>query len=114
MLKSIVIFSLVSSMNFVEARSERYNVKGLKLYIHHCKSCHGNPYKYAESFSSKKWNKFFKNDAKKLNSKHSKKGVAKELFNEKLSKKRIMNLKDFLINSASDMGVVPGCDGNYC
>jgi len=99
----------------LDARMDHYDTKGLKVYTKHCKKCHGDPYRGAALKTSLQWRKLFRNDAKKLRAVHAKMPETDALFDKVSFKtKKMKHLRKFLIQSASDSGVVPSCDGNYC
>jgi len=99
---------------FCEARADYYDVKGLKVYTKHCKQCHGDPYKGAAMKRSLEWRKLFRDDAKKFIALHQNipEGAEIEALTKRKSKTK--HLRKFLIQSASDSGVVTSCDGNFC
>jgi len=110
----LLLSFLCVTFTYSYARTGNYDVKGLKLYTQFCKKCHGNPYKGAAMLRSYEWEKLFAKSAKKLKKLHIKEDIEKELFTKKLTKKRIIHLRQFLMESASDMGITPSCDGNFC
>jgi len=105
---------ILLATTLLQARIDNYDVKGLKYFNKLCKECHGSPYKGAAMMRSRQWDQLFKNGAKKLRKLHLNEAVAQVLFSDKLSKVQIKHLKKFLMQSASDSGVVPSCDGNFC
>lgn len=107
-LKHLLIFTLLSS-TFLHARSDRYDERGFRVYLQYCKSCHGDPYTMA---ASRKWKKLFLNNGQKLIAKHKKDDEKVRKLLKRRSKTK--HLRKFLMQSASDSGVVIGCDGNYC
>lgn len=110
-LKHILIFTLLLT-TLLEARMDRYDERGFRVYLQYCKECHRDPYEMAGKRKAKKWNKLFKNNGQKLIAIHKKddKRVKKVLKRKSKTK----HLRKFLMQSASDSGVVIGCDGNYC
>lgn len=104
---SLLFFSL-------DARSGWYDEKGMATYNRVCKSCHGGPYKGAAMQSKRDWKQLFASEAKGLKTVHGNVPKAHKSIDKTLSKSRRRHLEKFLIQSASDSGVVPGCDGNYC
>lgn len=115
-MKQIVLlfFILFGSGSVLEARIDNYDAKGMKVYKKHCKTCHGNAYQGAAMKTSLGWRKLFRNDAEKLIALHHDipEGEAIEALTKR--KNKIKHLRNFLIQSASDTGVVPSCDGNFC
>lgn len=111
---SIITLLVFSLSQVLEARSGYYDERGFKVYLQKCKQCHGNPYKGAAMRKSKQWSKLFKNDAKKLIKLHSKIPEAKKIEAFTKRKSKMKHLRKFLMQSASDSGVVTGCDGNFC
>lgn len=110
-LKHIFILTLFLS-TILEARMDRYDERGFRVYLQYCKSCHGDPYKMSSSMKSKKWKKVFADNGKKLLPVHKKDDTrVRKLLR---SKSKTKHLRKFLMQSASDSGVVIGCDGNYC
>ena len=104
--KYFMILLLLSSFS-AHAR-QNYSEQGIITYKKLCKSCHGNPYKGAAMLKKKEWKNFFKDEDKKM--------LAVHMKNEKAmkAKNRRHHLVKFLISSASDSGVIPSCDGNFC
>ncbi len=111
---SILTFVLLSVVSIVEARIDNYDTKGLKLYNKNCKECHGNAYKGAGMKTSLQWRKLFRDDAKKFIALHENLPIGDEIVALTQRKSKIKHLRKFLIQSASDTGVVPSCDGNFC
>lgn len=110
----IIILLTFAFSQIAEARSGYYDEKGLKVYTKKCKQCHGNPYKGAGMKKSKQWRKLFKDDAKRFIALHKNIPEAKEIEAFTKRKSKMRHLKKFLTQSASDSGVVTGCDGNFC
>ena len=106
----MILFVSVSSVN---AR-QNYSEQGIVTYKKLCKQCHGNPYKGAAMLKKKEWKKIFKNNDKKFLSVHKKNEKAMHVLQKSYYKNRRHHLVKFLISSASDSGVVPACDGNFC
>ena len=111
LLKSLLTLTLLLVFH-LEARSDRYDERGFRVYLQYCKSCHGDPYKMAGKMRSKKWKKLFANQGKKLLRQHKKNDKKVRVLLDRRSKTK--HLRKFLMQSASDSGVVVGCDGNYC
>lgn len=110
-----MIILLTFSLNqMAEARSGYYDERGFKVYLQKCKQCHGNPYKGAAMKKSKQWSKLFKDDAKKLIRLHKSIPEAQKIEAFTKRKSKMKHLRKFLMQSASDSGVVTGCDGNFC
>lgn len=116
MMKQIaILFFMVSVfVSTVEARIDNYDAKGLKLYNKNCKECHGNAYKGAGMKTSLQWRKLFRDDAKKFIALHKNLPEGKEIAALAQRKNKVKHLRKFLIQSASDTGVVQSCDGNFC
>jgi len=110
----ILFFVLSTFASIAEARIDNYDAKGLKLYNKHCKACHGNAYKGAGMKTSLQWRKLFRDDAKKFIALHQNLPEGKEIASLTERKSKVKHLRKFLIQSGSDMGVVPSCDGNFC
>ncbi|MDF1882780.1 hypothetical protein JHD49_02385 [Sulfurimonas sp. SAG-AH-194-C21] len=110
-LKHLLIFSLFL-VTLLEARMDRYDERGFRVYLQYCKECHRDPYTMADRMKSKKWKKAFANDGKKLITFH--KGDDARVRKVLKRKSKTKHLRKFLMQSASDSGVVIGCDGNYC
>jgi len=112
---SIKMF-LIISLLFVSLSQARqnYSEQGIITYKKLCKSCHGNPYKGAAMLKKKQWKKMFKDDDKKFLAVHMKNKKAMQTLEKSYYKNRRRHLVKFLISSASDSGVVPACDGNFC
>jgi len=108
MLFNTLIFSALS------ARDGWYDTMGMAAYKKLCKECHGGPYKGAAMHTKREWTKYFRSGAKALVAAHDGVPEALPLFETSYFKNRSDNLKKFLEQSASDSGVVPGCDGNHC
>ena len=111
---SILLFVLSVFAFTSEARIDNYDAKGLKLYNQYCKECHGNAYKGAGMKTSLQWRKLFRDDAKKFIALHKNLPEGKEIAALTQRKNKVKHLRKFLIQSASDTGVVPSCDGNFC
>ena len=111
LLKLLLMLTLLLVIN-LEARSDRYDERGFRIYLKNCKPCHGDPYKMAGKMKSKKWKKVFANQGKKLLHYHKKDDKKVRALLDRRSKTK--HLRKFLMQSASDSGVVIGCDGNYC
>ena len=110
----IIFFVLAGLCSTVDARSDHYDAKGLKVYTKHCKQCHGNPYKGAAMKRSLEWKKLFSDDAKKFIALHENIPEGEEIEALTKRKSKTRHLRKFLIQSASDTGVVTSCDGNFC
>ena len=108
----LILEILVESSLF--ARISTYDVKGFKVYTKYCKKCHGNAYKGASMKRQYEWKKLFEHNNKKFYSLHAKVLNLQDNISIHMSKKKMKHLQKFLIQSASDSGVVPGCDGNFC
>ena len=107
----IIILFLFLSVS--QARTN-YSEKGIITYKKLCKSCHGNPYKGAAMLKKKQWKNMFKDNDKKFISVHMKNEKAMKTLNKSYYRNRHKHLVKFLVSSASDSGVVPACDGNFC
>lgn len=110
--KYFMILLLLSSFS-AHAR-QNYSEQGIITYKKLCKSCHGNPYKGAAMLKKKEWKIFFKDEDKKMLAVHMKNEKAMKALNKSYYKNRRHHLVKFLISSASDSGVIPSCDGNFC
>ena len=108
----IVLISILSFTS-VQAR-QNYSEQGIATYKKLCKSCHGKPYKGAAKLKKKEWKALFKNEDKKMLEVHSKNEKAMKVLNKSYYRNRHRHLVKFLISSASDSGVIPSCDGNFC
>ncbi|PHR57088.1 MAG: hypothetical protein COA44_06770 [Arcobacter sp.] len=106
-----VILILLSSLT--QARTN-YSEKGIITYKKLCKQCHGNPYKGGAMLKKKEWKKMFKDEDKKFIKVHMNNKKAMHTLNKSYYKNRRRYLVKFLVSSASDSGVVPSCDGNFC
>jgi len=116
-MKGIPIFTFVLIIVVsgpLHARIDNYDAKGLKVYTKYCKSCHGHPYKGAAMKRSLQWRKLFRNDAKKFRRLHNGTPAEEEIAALLTRKSKTKHLRRFLIQSASDSGVVTSCDGNFC
>lgn len=115
-MKQVVMVSLLlmGLFGIVEARIDRYDEKGLKVYKKHCQSCHGNANKGATMKRALQWRKLFRNDAKKFIAVHKNTVAEKEVLALMKRKSKTKHLRKFLIQSASDSGMVSTCDGNFC
>jgi len=111
-LKILLIITLLSTAS-LQAR-QNYSEQGIVTYKKLCKQCHGNPYKGAAMLKKKQWKKMFKDNDKKFIAVHMKNAKAMKTLNKSYYKSRKRHLHKFLISSASDSGVVPACDGNFC
>jgi len=110
----ITIFIFFSLTTLLNARMDRYDERGFRISLQYCKQCHGDPYKVAGMMKSRHWKKIFSGNAKKLISIHKKTPYNKGIHSFLRSKSKTKHLRKFLMQSASDSGVVIGCDGNYC
>lgn len=108
---SVILFILATLLN---ARMDRYDERGFRVYLQYCKKCHGDTYKMAGIMKARKWKKLFSGSAKKLIYIHKKTKYSKKIHSLLKSKSKTKHLRRFLMQSASDSGVVIGCDGNYC
>ena len=93
---------------------QNYSEEGIKTYIKLCKSCHGNPYKGAAMYTKKEWKRLFKDGDEKIFQIHAKSDKAMNKLKKSYYKNRRRHLVKFLTSSASDSGVIPACDGNFC
>lgn len=93
---------------------QNYSEQGIKTYKKLCKKCHGSPYKGAAMLKTKEWKKLFKKGDAKILALHINNEKALMVFKKSYYKSRRRHLVKFLVSSASDSGVVPACDGNYC
>ena len=109
----VYILLLSVSLTSVQAR-QNYSEQGIITYKKLCKSCHGNPYKGAAMLKKKEWKKLFKDGDEKILAIHMKDQKAMKVFQKSYYSSRRHHLVKFLISSASDSGVVPACDGNFC
>jgi len=112
-LRSVYLVLFILSASTLEAR-QNYSEQGIKTYIKLCKSCHGNPYKGAAMYTTKEWKKLFKDGDDKIFFIHAENEKAMSALQKSYYKNRRRHLVKFLITSASDSGVVPACDGNFC
>jgi len=112
LLKTFMILTIIL-LTLTQAR-QNYSEQGIITYKKLCKKCHGNPYKGAAMLTKKQWKKMFKDNDKKFISVHMKNEKAMKTLNKSYYKSRHRHLVKFLISSASDSGVVPACDGNFC
>ena len=111
MMKMLLICWLL--IGVLEAR-QNYSERGIKTYKRLCKQCHGSPYKGAAMLKVKEWKKLFEEGDAKILALHLNNEKALEVFHRSYYKNRRKHLVKFLVTSASDSGVVPACDGNYC
>lgn len=109
----LVFVILILSSNATHARTN-YSEKGIITYKKLCKQCHGNPYKGAAMLKKKEWKKMFKDNDKKFLEVHMKNEKAMNVLAKSYYRNRHRHLVKFLVSSASDSGVVPSCDGNFC
>jgi len=110
----IMVFILIGFSSAADARIDRYDEKGLKVYKKYCKKCHGNSYKGAAMKRESQWQKLFRDDAKIFIALHKNIPEAKEIEALTKRKSKTKHLRKFLMQSASDSGVVSTCDGNFC
>ena len=110
----IMLFILIGFSSAVDARIDRYDEKGMKVYKKYCLECHGGPYKGAGMKRALEWEKLFRDDAKKFIVLHENIHEGKEIEALTKRKSKTKHLRKFLIQSASDSGVVTTCDGNAC
>lgn len=107
----VVLFGLNSAL---VARSDNYDAMGFKVYLKHCKECHGNPYRGAAMRKSREWKKLFADDANRLIALH-KNSPEKDAVSALIKRtSKTKHLRKFLMESASDSGIVTSCDGNFC
>ena len=104
---------LILSVTSVQAR-QNYSEQGIVTYKKLCKQCHGNPYKGAAMLKKKEWKELFKDGDDKILAIHMKNQKAVEKLKMSYYTSRRRHLVKFLISSASDSGVIPACDGNFC
>jgi len=112
-LKSILIIAIFLYSSSLLAR-QNYSEQGIITYKKLCKSCHGNPYKGGAMLKKKQWKRIFKDGDEKILAVHMKSDKAIKVLKKSYYKNRRRHLVKFLISSASDSGVVPACDGNFC
>lgn len=93
---------------------QNYSESGIITYKKLCKQCHGSPYKGAAMLKTKEWKRLFKKGDVKILSLHKNNEKAIRVFEKSYYRSRRRHLVKFLVSSASDSGVVPSCDGNYC
>lgn len=111
---TVLLFMLLGLSSALIARSDNYDEMGFKVYLKHCKACHGNPYRGAAMRKSREWKQLFADDAKGLIALHEKKPEKAEVSALMQRKSKTKHLRKFLMQSASDSGVVTSCDGNFC
>ena len=107
------LFVLLLLPSYLNAR-QNYSEQGIVTYNKLCKQCHGNPYKGAAMLKKKEWKELFKEGDEKIFTVHMKSEKAMKTLKKSYYKNRRRHLVKFLISSASDSGVVPACDGNFC
>lgn len=110
----LFLLGMLVAGSVADARSGWYDELGITATKKLCKECHGTPYKIAAMHTGREWSKLFRKDAKKLIAAHASVPQSQEMFASSYFKNRRDNLASFLTQSASDSGVVPGCDGNDC
>lgn len=110
----VIFFILFGLSSVLDARIDSYDEKGFKVYTKYCKKCHGNPYKGAAMKKSRGWERLFDNNANKLIALHKKSPEKEEVSALMTRKSKTKHLRKFLMQSASDSGVVTSCDGNFC
>ncbi len=113
MYKLTLVLLMTFFVSQLSAR-QNYSERGILTYKKLCKKCHGNPYKGAAMLRTKEWKRLFKEGDKKILAIHIKSEKALRIFKKSYYKNRRRHLVKFLVSSASDSGVVPACDGNYC
>lgn len=113
MFRALLLLGVVFGCEHLFAR-HNYSEQGIITYKTLCKSCHGNPYKGAAMLRSHEWKKMFKGGDERIIFGHMKSPKAIKVFEGSYYKNRREDLIKFLISSASDKGVVPACDGNFC
>ncbi len=111
--------SFICCATFVLAGSalqarQNYSEQGIKTYLRLCKSCHGNPYKGAAMYTTREWKRLFKSGDEKILAVHAGSTKAMGALQSSFYKNRRRHLVKFLSTSASDSGVIPACDGNFC
>ena len=108
-----ILFMLLLFPTYANAR-QNYSEQGIITYKRLCKQCHGNPYKGAAMMKKKEWTELFKEGDEKILAVHAKSKKAIKTLQKSYYKNRRHHLVKFLISSASDSGVIPACDGNFC
>lgn len=110
----ILFFALIVLVPSVDARIDNYDAKGFKVFTKECKACHGNPYKGAAMKKRAEWKRLFDNGAERLRDIHKEIPEYGEISALLARKSKLKHLRKFLMQSASDSGIVSSCDGNYC
>ena len=112
---SPLLFSVIFVLSGISLQArQNYSEHGIKTYLKLCKMCHGNPYKGAAMYTTREWKRLFKDGDEKILSKHAKNEKAMSVLQTSYYKNRRRHLVKFLTTSASDSGVIPACDGNFC
>lgn len=105
-----VLISICLLLSFMYAGS---SPKGLRVFKQTCLNCHGSGGYAAKQLNKSKWIDYFYFNAIKLKKVHnSEPKVAKSI--KSLSKKKLSNLKAFLLAQAKDSGYVDGCNADTC
>ena len=110
----VVLFIVLGVSSILDARIDRYDEKGLMVYKKHCKQCHGNAAKGAAMKKSREWKKLFAYGAENFIGVHKNVPDNDDVIRLTTRKSKMKHLKKFLMQSASDSGVVMTCDGNFC
>jgi len=110
----VMLFTLSIFTLQLDARIDRYDEKGFKISKKSCKSCHGNPYKLASMKKASGWKKFFKDGGNAFVRVHQGVPETEKVIALRERKRKFKHLQNFLVQSASDSGVVTSCDGNFC
>ncbi len=113
-MRCLYVGILLIAVSFPLSARQNYSEQGIITYKKLCKSCHGNPYKGAAMLKKKEWKELFKHGDEKIYALHSENVKAGKALSSSYYKSRRRHLVKFLISSASDSGVVPACDGNFC
>ncbi len=79
-----------------------------------CKKCHGSAYYVAKVRTYDEWKALFENNAKNLYKAHKDNEKGMKKLNSNYFKKRLVDLKEFLMENGKDMGTVPPCNSTTC
>ncbi len=107
-MKRVFLFTFLLSAAGFSSLSADDAVKGQKVYMQKCKSCHGNGAKGAVMMTQEQWIDLFADNGEMIIEKHEGTG-AKKFFNSPKFQKYAPYLKAFLHKYASDSGNVPSC-----
>lgn len=107
------VCSVVLVISFIGLTSlEGAVYKGQREYVKKCRSCHGDGQKLLSSKDSMEWEDLMDQNGKALAAVHINDESARDswdYFGSRKYENRVRDLRDFMLEYASDSGNVPAC-----